>query len=106
MSVRAATETDLDALGALSVEIQRLHEENRPDLFRAPDEAALRSFLADQLASGAVVLVADHCGTAAGYLLAELNTRPASPFRHASKSLYVHHIAVAPTASVRVLVSS
>ncbi|MDY1006313.1 GNAT family N-acetyltransferase [Curtobacterium sp. CFBP9011] len=98
MNVRAATKADLDILGALSVEIQRLHEENRPDLFRAPDEGALRSFLADQLARGAVVLVADHHGTAAGYLLAELSARPASPFRHASKSLYVHHIAVAPTA--------
>ncbi|MFE6767284.1 GNAT family N-acetyltransferase [Streptomyces sp. NPDC057689] len=98
MNVRAATEADLNMLSTLSMEIQRLHAENRPDLFREPDEVTLRSFFADQLAREAIVLVADHQGVTAGYLLAEANERPANPFRHASKSLYVHHIAVAPTA--------
>ncbi|QPZ38635.1 GNAT family N-acetyltransferase [Paramicrobacterium chengjingii] len=96
MSVRRAAESDLDRLSALSVGIQQLHAEGRPDLFRAPDREALRTFLADQLASGAIVLIADLDGTAAGYLLAEISARPANPFRHASKSLYVHHIAVDP----------
>jgi ribosomal protein S18 acetylase RimI-like enzyme len=94
MSVRRATEADLDRLSALSEGIQRLHAEGRPDLFRAPDYEVLRAFLADQLTSGAIVLIADLDGTVAGYLLAEVSARSANPFRHASKSLYVHHIAV------------
>ncbi|WP_166984084.1 GNAT family N-acetyltransferase [Paramicrobacterium fandaimingii] len=96
MSVRRAAEADVDRLSALSIGIQRLHAEGRPDLFRAPDHEALHTFLAEQLANGAIVLIADLDGTAAGYLLAEINARPANPFRHASKSLYVHHIAVDP----------
>src|SRR4051794_31843856 len=96
MSVRRATEADVHRLSALSVEIQRLHAEGRPDLFRAPDQEELRAFLAERLASGAIVLIADVDGTAAGYLLAEVSARPESPFRHASKSVYVHHIAVGP----------
>lgn len=96
MSVRKATEADIDQLSALSVGIQLLHAKGRPDLFRAPDQEALRTFLADRLASGAIVLIADLDGTTAGYLFAELNARPANPFRHATKSLYVHHIAVDP----------
>jgi ribosomal protein S18 acetylase RimI-like enzyme len=101
MSVRTATQADLDRLSSLSVGIQRLHTEGRPDLFRAPDQAELRAFLAERLANGAIVLIADVDGAAAGYLLAEVNARPANPFRHASKSLYVHHIAVDSAAQRR-----
>jgi ribosomal protein S18 acetylase RimI-like enzyme len=97
MSVRRATEADLDRLSALSVGIQQLHADGRPDLFRAPDRDALRAFLAERLASGAIVLVADRDDTPAGYLLAEISARPANPFRYASAVLYVHHIAVDPT---------
>ncbi|MGM7678886.1 GNAT family N-acetyltransferase [Microbacterium sp. A94] len=56
----------------------------------------LRAFLAEQLANGAILLISELDGAAAGYLLAEISARPANPFRHASKSLYVHHIAVDP----------
>lgn len=97
MSVRRATEADLDRLSALSEGIQRLHAEARPDLFREPDHGKLRAFLAEQLASGSIVLIADVDSTVAGYLLAEIAARSANPFRHASKSLYVHHIAVDAT---------
>ncbi|CAH0212204.1 hypothetical protein SRABI98_02278 [Microbacterium sp. Bi98] len=96
MSVRRALEADVDRLGSLSEGIQRLHAEGRPDLFRAPDREVLRAFLAEQLANGAILLISELDGAAAGYLLAEISARPANPFRHASKSLYVHHIAVDP----------
>jgi GNAT superfamily N-acetyltransferase len=96
MPVRRATEADLDRLGALNAGIQQLHADGRPDLFRAPDHEALRTFFAERLADGAIILIADLDGTAAGYLLAEINERPANPFRYASTVLYVHHIAVDP----------
>lgn len=101
MSVRRAAEADLNRLSALSVGIQQLHAQGRPDLFRAPDREELRRFLAEQLASGAIVLIADFDGTIVGYLLAEISARPANPFRHASKNLYVHHIAVEPATQRR-----
>ncbi|CAN7190454.1 MULTISPECIES: GNAT family N-acetyltransferase [Microbacterium] len=96
MLVRRATTADIDRLSALNAGVQLLHAEGRPDLFREPEPEALRAFLAEQLAEGAIVLIADVDGAVGGYILAEVNARPANPFRHASKSLYVHHIAVDP----------
>lgn len=101
MSVRRAAAGDVDRLAALSVGIQHLHEVGRPDLFRSPDEAALRAFLLERLEADAIVLISEADGDATGYLLAELSARPTTPFRYESKTLYVHHIAVDPDSQRR-----
>ncbi|MFT3888401.1 MAG: GNAT family N-acetyltransferase [Arachnia sp.] len=95
IEVRPAQESDLDGVTALATQVQTLHTEGRPDLFRpaAPDE--LRSYLSGCLSDGAILLVAEHTAEGlVGYVLAEAVRRPASPFQHPHTSLYVHHIAV------------
>lgn len=95
ISVRDATSDDVDALTGLTAQVQTLHAEGRPDLFRPADTDALRGFLIDRLADDVIVLIAeDSGGKALGYLLAEVASRPESAFLVAHTSLYVHHIAV------------
>ncbi|MDN5687365.1 MAG: GNAT family N-acetyltransferase [Brachybacterium sp.] len=93
--VRDATSEDADALTNLAIQVQTLHAEGRPDLFRPAHEGALRDFLIDRLAAGVIVLIAEaDDGRALGYLLADVASRPESPFLCPHTSLYVHHIAV------------
>lgn len=93
--VRDATNDDIDALTGLAAQVQTLHAQGRPDLFRPADADALRDFMTARLADDHIVLIAeDHDGRALGYLLAEVSSRPESPVRLAHTALYVHHIAV------------
>ena len=93
--VRDATSDDAEALIELLAQVQTLHAQGRPDLFRPADDDALREFLLARLAEEAIVLIAvDPEGRALGYLLAEMTSRPESPFLLAHTGVYVHHIAV------------
>lgn len=97
--VRDATTDDLDRLAELGVEIQTLHADNRPDLFRPADRGAFRTFFQRQMEAGALFLVAGSGDEEAeGYTLAEVLERPQTPFQLPRKSVYVHHIAVARSA--------
>lgn len=95
--IRSATRDDLAELTELSIGIQSLHTRARPDLFQEPDRTGLRSFMEEKIADECILLVAGVAGHAIGYLMAETLTRPDSPFLRASSSLYVHHLAVAPS---------
>lgn len=76
-------------------QVQTLHAQGRPDLFRPAEAGALREFLEARLAVDAIVLIAENRdGRALGYLLAEVAARPESPVQFAHSGLYVHHIAV------------
>lgn len=93
--IREAHESDLDALTDLVLQVQTLHADGRPDLFRPADPEALRRFLGERHATGAILLaVEEPDGGIAGYLLAEIVDRPQTPFQFAHTSIYVHHIAV------------
>ena len=86
--VRDASSDDVDALTGLAAQVQTLHAEGRPDLFRPADEGALRDFLIARLADDFIVLLAeDRGGHVLGYLLAEVISRPQSPFLNSHKSL-------------------
>lgn len=93
--VRDATSDDVDSQIELMAQVQSLHAQGRPDLFRPADGDALREFLLASLAEDSIVLIAeDPEGRALGYLLAEMTSRPDSPFLLAHTGVYVHHIAV------------
>jgi len=78
--VRLANIADLEQVTALSIGIQSLHAQGRPDLFRVPDEHALRAFIANRIESDDLVLVADKGDRLVGYLVAEVVSRPENPF--------------------------
>lgn len=93
--VRDADKGDIDRLTVLATQVQTLHAEGRPDLFRPADPDALRTFFSERMSAGSIVLVAEHAGaTPDGYVLAEVIERPQSPFQFQHTSVYVHHIAV------------
>ena len=97
--VRQANSDDVETLTRLGLSIQELHWQGRPDLFRAPDTAALRGFFQSQLHNGrSHILIASADGRPVGYLLAEYQVREANAFKQDSSLLYIHHIAVEPTA--------
>jgi len=97
--VRAATLADIAALVALTDEVQRLHAENEPTVFRYPaDTATLTPHFETAIQDEQQHLVmARRDGKPAGYFWAELQCREANAFRYAGRRFFVHHFSVAET---------
>lgn len=100
ITVRAATPADLDALTELNRVVQGVHAGLYPDDFRPEVErsAAEAYFTARLSAPNSPLAIAEADGTPLGYILWEVQPRPATAFNPARPRLYVHHIAVAPHA--------
>jgi diamine N-acetyltransferase len=97
MRIRNASDTDLEAIVALSAFVQQQHADALPELFKAPTESqqtrdAFRDFLAD---STSLMLVAEEAKPA-GYLWAQFQNRPDGWTRFGMRLLYIQHMAVAP----------
>ncbi|MFC9876310.1 GNAT family N-acetyltransferase [Nocardia salmonicida] len=83
------------------MEIQQLHAQERPDVFRAPNLSALQEFFESQFTLGKHALIAVGGQEPIGYLLAEHIQREGNAFKHESSILYVHHVSVAASARRR-----
>jgi GNAT superfamily N-acetyltransferase len=99
--IRPGAEGDLESVVKLGITIQELHAEGLPEVFVTADGQALTEFFREVLTSESFVLVAEAGNDMVGYILADHIERDASPFKHASSLLYVHHIAVRPDAQKR-----
>jgi len=100
MSIRQATSKDNLFLSSLSMDVQRLHAENHPDIFKMPqdDEFAVQFFdekLADPLVR---IFIAGENGHALGYVLCKLVEREENPFTFAMRYLLEDQISVRPEA--------
>jgi ribosomal protein S18 acetylase RimI-like enzyme len=107
VTVRAAQESDLDALVALNEIVRELHAVLYPEDFALhADQNAIKASLAALLHEpGHALIVAEADGAVAGptgsvvgYAWIELQVRPSSPFYNRRDRIYVHHLAVAPQA--------
>lgn len=111
LSVRHALMSDLDRLTSLSIEVQRLHSDALPDLFREPNPEALRKYLEkelklslrknlnkDQGETSVLFLVAEQENHSIGYLLGKTVNRSENPFRHSAQVFYVDQLVVARSA--------
>jgi shikimate dehydrogenase len=97
--LRRATPADAPALADLNDHVQLLHAGARPDQFSTVDHAAAQEFFTSILADAETLAwLADHDGRPVGYLYAVEVHRAANPFPTELHTLYVHHLAVAPTA--------
>ncbi len=99
--IDVATPADRDAFLALNRTVQDLHVAAHPELFKSSSEVVLSpSWFDDLLARpGTVVWLARGGGSQPlGYLYAERQSRPETPFRYALRVLYLHHLAVQPDA--------
>jgi diamine N-acetyltransferase len=96
VTVRAATMEDADAIGCLTVEVQQLHREALPDIFKRPSD---RLFSRDKLATllqdaKSTVAVAESQGEIIGHIYATIVHRSENDFKKAEKYMYIQQIGV------------
>lgn len=99
MDLRRALPDDSAAISMLNREIQALHAEGLPDLFKPPAE---HSFSAERVRSlidsaGVRIWLASLDGVPAGYLYAELSRQGENLLRKPQGYIYVNHICVTAT---------
>jgi len=100
MRIRRAVSTDSLLLSSLCVDVQSLHAEHYPDLFKMPenDDFAVPYFdemLAD---SATIIFIAEETGQALGYILCKLIERQENLFKFAVRYLDIDQISVRPAA--------
>ena len=100
MSIRQAVPGDRLLLSTLSMDVQRIHAEAHPGVFKMPlnDDYAV-SFFGEMLIDPTVTIyIAEDDLNAVGYALCKLVERPDNPFTFPSRILLVDQISVRPEA--------
>jgi len=100
MKIRQAVSSDSLLLSSLCMDVQRLHAENHPEIFKMPQSndfaaAFFDGTLADPTTS---IFIAEENGEAIGYIMCKLIERPENPFTFAMRYLLVDQISVRPAA--------
>jgi GNAT superfamily N-acetyltransferase len=98
MQIRQAMPADSLLLSSLCMDVQRLHTEHHPTIFKVPEsEDFAVSFFEEMLADPVVqIFIAEANGEAVGYLFCKLVEREESPFTFAIRSLHIDQIGVRP----------
>jgi diamine N-acetyltransferase len=96
VTVRAAIMEDADAIESLTVEVQQLHREALPDVFKFPSG---KLFSRDKLATllqdaNSTVAVAERQGEIIGHVYGIIVHRPENDFKKAEKYMYIQQIGV------------
>jgi ribosomal protein S18 acetylase RimI-like enzyme len=93
--VRRAVAADAEALSALNAEVQSIHADALPWLFKPPGgtfpPSAVEALLGE---ADNLIFVADTEGVAVGYAVAQLVRRPETSFHFAHDMIYVSHFCV------------
>ena len=100
MDIRQAISKDALRLSSLSMDVQSLHAEHHPAIFKMPqnDDFAV-SFFEEMLADPVVsIFIAEEDGQPVGYILCKLIERPENPFTFAMRYLLIDQISVRPEA--------
>ncbi len=98
MQIRLANLDDADIISALNADVQRIHAEALPHLFKLPSKdtfpsSMIRDWLAD---ASHYIYVGYLAGQAIGYIYAEVRYQPETSSRYAMESIYIHHISLKP----------
>jgi GNAT superfamily N-acetyltransferase len=98
MNIRQAVSKDGLLLSSLSMDVQSLHAEHHPGIFKAPPNKDFAlSFFNEVLEDLATrIFIAEKDGQALGYILCKLIERPADPFTFAMRYLLIDQISVCP----------
>ena len=100
MEIRQANIHDSLLLSSITTDVQRLHAENHPDIFKMPqrDDFAV-TFFDEMLANPLVrIFIAEEAGRAFGCVLCKLIERDENPFKFARRYLMIDQISVKPEA--------
>jgi ribosomal protein S18 acetylase RimI-like enzyme len=96
MQIRHADVEDSQLLAELNATVQRLHAENRPDIFKPPvlsDElvAWFETLLRE---SDSHIFIGELESEAVGYIVTKIIRRPDNPFTYAANVLYIDQISI------------
>jgi ribosomal protein S18 acetylase RimI-like enzyme len=99
MDVRLATPHDAELISALNAEVQKVHAEALPQLFKpASHETFPASFVRQLLADpDTCIFLGFLYGEPVGYIYAQIVRRAETALRHAWERLHIHHISVKQT---------
>ncbi|MDQ4078907.1 MAG: GNAT family N-acetyltransferase [Chloroflexota bacterium] len=98
MTIRVATIKDAESISALNADVQQLHAEALPHIFKPPSPdsfppAKVVELLEDD---NTRLFLAEAGEEAVGYLYAEVRLLPETAYRYALHQLHIHHISVQP----------
>lgn len=96
--VRRADIDDAQVIAELNQHVHILHAEAEPDDFYDIDPADAVGFFEGLFENGSHLLfvAVDAASATIGYVWAQEQERPANPFTKPARTMYVHHVAVAP----------
>jgi ribosomal protein S18 acetylase RimI-like enzyme len=103
MNIRRVVSTDNLLLSTLCMDVQSLHAEHHPDLFKIPDSEDFAVLFFEQMLSDPMIFIyiAEEAGGAVGYILCKIIERPENPFTFSSRYLLVDQISVRPSSRGR-----
>jgi ribosomal protein S18 acetylase RimI-like enzyme len=98
IEIHLATADDAEIIAELNTDVQRIHAEPLPHLFKPPTLDAfppslVRELLADPATHIFIGLLDEQ---PVGYIYAEVMLRPKNSWRYAMNTVYIHHISVKP----------
>jgi ribosomal protein S18 acetylase RimI-like enzyme len=98
MRIRTARKEDALALSSLCADVQRLHAQRYPQIFKQPErEDFAAAYFAEMLADPAVrIFIAEEGDASAGYVFCRLIERPENAFNFAFRLLMIEHVSVRP----------
>lgn len=100
MNIRQAGFSDSLLLSSLCADVQRLHAENHPEIFKMPQSEDFASSFFDEVLADptASIYIAEEEQRAVGYIFCKLFERPESVFAYPNRFLQIEHISVRPEA--------
>ena len=103
MNIRQATPVDNFLLSSLCMDVQRLHAEHHPRIFKMPQDADFAADFFDEMLADPLVTIylVEEDAQALGYIFCKLIEREESPFTYSNRFLHIDQISVRPDAQGR-----
>ena len=103
MNIRQATPTDSFLLSSLCMDVQRLHAEHHPRIFKMPQSVDFAAAFFDEMLAdpAATIYIAEEDAQALGFIFCKLIEREESPFTYPNRFLHIDQISVHPNAQGR-----
>ena len=102
MNIRQATPVDSFLLSSLCMDVQRLHAQHHPRIFKTPQSSDFASTFFDEMLTDAeVTIYIDEDAQALGYIFCKLIEREETPFTYPNRFLHIDQVSVRPDAQRR-----
>ena len=100
MNIRKATMKDSQILSSLCMDVQQLHVQNHPDLFKTPQSSDFAVLFFENMLQEdtTYIYIVEEDGQALGYIFFKVVERNENPFLFARRYLLIDQISVRPKA--------